>query len=54
MQGADIFAAIFKKNKPQTVLQFLDNNSSFLQDLQIMYSVPTTIFLPAAIKEILH
>lgn len=54
MQGADIFTAIFKKNKPQTVLQFLDNNSSFLQDLQIMSSVPTSVFLPAAIKEILH
>ncbi len=54
MQGADIFTAIFKKNKPQTVLQFLDNNSNFLQDLKIMSSVPTSVFLPAAIKEILH
>jgi lycopene beta-cyclase len=54
MQGADIFTAIFKKNKPQTVLQFLDNNSVFLQDLKIMSSVPTFVFLPAAIKEILH
>lgn len=54
MEGAAIFTAIFKKNKPQTVLQFLDNESSLLQDLQIMSSVPTNIFLPAALKEIFN
>lgn len=54
MEGAAIFTSIFKKNKPQTVLRFLDNESSLLQDLQIMSSVPTTIFFPAAIKELLH
>jgi lycopene beta-cyclase len=51
MNGDDIFAAIFKNNHPLTVLQFLDNESNFLQDLKIMSSVPTTTFLPAAIKE---
>lgn len=53
MKGASIFSSIFKKNSPQMVLQFLDNESSLVQDLQIMTSVPMGVFLPAAIKEIL-
>lgn len=54
MEGAAIFSSIFKGNKPQNVLQFLDNDSSFLQDLKIMSSVPTSIFLPAALKELIN
>jgi lycopene beta-cyclase len=52
MQGADIFSAIFSKNKTAKVLRFLDNESSVVDDLQIMHSVPTNIFFPAAWKEI--
>lgn len=52
MQGSDIFSSIFSKNKIQTVLRFLDNESTLLEDLNIMRSVPTGIFLPAAIQEL--
>ncbi len=52
MEGAAIFSAIFKANTLQNVLQFLDNDSNLLQDLKIMSSVPTSIFLPAALKEL--
>lgn len=52
MGGAEIFAAIFKHNKAADVLSFLDNESSLLTDLKIMSSVPTGIFLPAAIAEL--
>ena len=51
MQGDEIFASIFKKNKTSNVLAFLDNESSILTDLKIMNSVPTGIFLPAALRE---
>ena len=51
MQGNEIFASIFKKNKASNVLAFLDNESSILTDLKIMNSVPTGIFLPAALRE---
>ena len=54
MPGDQIFSAIFSKNKTASVLRFLDNESSFLEDLKIMYSVPTNIFLPAAFKELSH
>ena len=52
MGGAEIFAAIFKHNKAADVLSFLDNESSLFTDLKIMNSVPTGIFLPAAITEL--
>ena len=54
MPGHKIFAAIFSKNKTETVLRFLDNESTLIEDLQIMSSVPTSIFFPAAMQELLH
>ena len=53
MPGDEIFASIFKGNKTSNVLAFLDNESSLLTDLKIMSSVPTRIFLPAALKELM-
>jgi lycopene beta-cyclase len=52
MQGSEIFANIFKKNSPQLVLKFLDNQTNIWEDLKIMASVPTKIFLPIALKKI--
>ncbi len=52
LNGDEIFASIFKKNKAADVLAFLDNESSLLTDLKIMNSVPMKIFLPAALKEL--
>ncbi len=52
MNGSDVFAAIFKKNPPQRVLKFLDNETTLLEDLKIMSSVPMKIFLPIALKKL--
>ena len=49
MEGAEIFKRIFAKNKAATVFKFLSNTSNLLEDIQIMRSLPTRIFLPAAI-----
>ncbi len=54
MEGADIFANIFQKNATEQVLQFLDNETTILEDLQIMRSVPTSIFLPAVLHELIR
>ena len=54
MKGAEIFKRIFAKNKATTVFKFLSNTSSLLEDIQIMRSLPTHIFLPAAIKVLLR
>lgn len=54
MGGSDIFSRIFRHNRASDVLAFLDNESSLLTDLKIMSSVPTGIFLPAALRELKH
>jgi lycopene beta-cyclase len=50
MAGDEIFARIFKKNTAATVFKFLSNTSTLLDDIKIMSSLPTPIFLPAAVK----
>lgn len=50
MAGDEIFARIFKKNDADTVFKFLSNTSTIIEDIRIMVSLPTQIFLPAAIK----
>ncbi|MEI7588731.1 MAG: lycopene cyclase family protein [Chitinophagia bacterium] len=54
MEGAEIFQRIFAKNKAATVFKFLSNTSSMMEDIQIMRSLPTRIFLPAAIWVLLR
>jgi len=53
LDGATIFTQIFSKNPPDRVFRFLNNESSLLDDLHIMASVPTRIFLPAALYALL-
>lgn len=50
MPGDEIFARIFKHNQAARIFKFLSNTSSMIEDIQIMRSLPTAIFLPAAIK----
>ncbi len=50
MEGSEIFKRIFAKNKAATIFKFLSNTSDLWEDIQIMRSLPTRIFLPAALK----
>ncbi len=52
IDGADVFYQLFKNNPASRVLRFLDNESSFLDELLIMNSTPKNIFVPAAMKEL--
>lgn len=54
MEGSEIFKSIFAKNKAATIFKFLSNTSSIWEDIQIMRSLPTSIFLSAAIKVLLR
>ena len=54
IKGEKIFSDIFRKNSAELVFRFLDNQTSILEDLRIMQSVPTHIFLPAALKEMVN
>ena len=46
-QGKLIFEALFKKNKTKNVLQFLDEKTSFFQDIRIFLTLPIKPFLKA-------
>ena len=54
MEGAEIFKRIFDKNEAATVFKFLSNTSTIMEDIKIMRSLPTHIFLLAAIKVLLR
>jgi lycopene beta-cyclase len=51
--GSQVFTSLFKNNRPQDIFAFLDNETSFLQDMRIIGSLPTLPFLKAAIKQII-
>ena len=50
--GKQLFTDMFKKNDPKTIFKFLDNKSSFMEELKIMLSFPKIIFLSAVLKRI--
>ncbi len=52
MQGDKLFSLLFKKNPTETILKFLDNESSFKEELKIMNTMPAGIFMPIAIQKI--
>ncbi|HVT84693.1 MAG TPA: lycopene cyclase family protein [Chitinophagaceae bacterium] len=52
LPGEKIFSDLFKKNNPQQVLRFLDNESSLKDELRIISSLPTIPFFKAALKQL--
>lgn len=51
LPGDRIFSRLFKRNKPEQVLRFLDNESSLAEELKIISTLPTWPFLKAALKQ---
>lgn len=51
VQGKQVFTTLFKKNEPQQVLKFLDNETSLTEELKIISTLPTIPFLKAAINQ---
>jgi lycopene beta-cyclase len=52
LPGDEIFTDLFKKNKPQQVLRFLDNETSLAEEIKIFSTLPTLPFLKSAIKQL--
>lgn len=50
--GDKIFENLFRKNPVDRVLRFLDNESSFEDEINIMATMPRSVFLKAALQEI--
>ena len=51
LSAGDLFADLFRHNPPARVLKFLNEETSWTEDLQIMASVPTAPFLKAFLGE---
>lgn len=47
--GNEVFEALFRKNHPQKMLRFLDEKTTWKEDLGIMTTVPTLPFVRAVI-----
>lgn len=50
--GSKLFSSLFKKANITTIFAFLDEESSFLQDLKIILSVPPKHFIQAFFKRL--
>ncbi len=50
----DVFTQLFAKNKTSQMLKFLDEDTSFAEDLQIMRTVPLVPFTKSAVKTIMR
>lgn len=50
LTASEIFSDLFRRNKPQLIFKFLDNETSMGEEVKIMNSMPSHIFLPAALK----
>ncbi len=49
----DVFTVLFAKNKTEQILKFLDEDTTFAEDLQIMKTVPLIAFTKAAAQIVL-
>ena len=52
LEGSDIFMHLWKKNEPQKVFKFLDNETTLFEDLMILKTLPTLPFANAAFKHL--
>ncbi len=52
LPGHEVFTTLFRKNKPQPVLAFLNNASSLPTEARIISTLPTLPFLRAALHQV--
>ena len=51
--GSRVFASLFRKGKTELIFKFLDQETSFWEDLQVMLKCPTILFMKAVFRRIL-
>ena len=51
--GSDVFTSLFKNGNPNLILKFLDHETSYFEDLQVMMKCPKLPFLRALFGRIL-
>ncbi len=50
--GSEVFAALFKKGNPLLIFRFLDEETSFWEDLKVMLKCPTLPFVKAFFRRL--
>ena len=50
--GSEIFSSLFKKGNPTLIFKFLDEETSLLEDLQVILKCPKWLFIKAVFKRI--
>jgi lycopene beta-cyclase len=48
--GATIFSALFKEGNPTLIFKFLDEETSFLEDLKVIWKCPKGLFIAALFR----
>ncbi|TDH27410.1 lycopene cyclase [Segetibacter sp. 3557_3] len=52
--GKEVFTRLFERNKSSAIFRFLDNETSLVQEIQLIKTLPTLPFAAAGLKELLH
>ena len=52
--GSNLFSTLFKRNSLKNVFRFLDEETSFIEDLRIMLSMPPLRFIIALFRRVLN
>jgi lycopene beta-cyclase len=52
--GSKLFSTLFKRNSIKNVFRFLDEETSFIEDLRIMLSMPPFRFITALFRRVLN
>ena len=50
--GASIFSSMFKKGNPALIFKFLDEETSFIEDIQVILKCPKILFIKALLKSV--
>lgn len=50
--GSRVFSSMFKKGNPSLIFKFLDEETSFLEDLQVIWKCPKWLFINALFSRI--
>jgi lycopene beta-cyclase len=51
--GSSVFSSLFKKGNPTLIFKFLDEETSFVEDLQVMLKCPKWLFIKAVFGRVL-
>ena len=52
LEGHQVFEELFRRNEPQQIFKFLDNETTLLEDMRILSTLPIMPFTRAAMEHL--